>query len=153
MTEKCLRVIHHALHIAAANSTSSTSLDAEEAVEHVLNIIEMLFSDLPARLEVITEDCRAGSLETVGHLAAALGKLCHDLLVQPDVHFRRAIERACVAEFLRQLLPGTKSAVQFQLHLARRRVSQGLLRRQLWRSVFPPPKERTSQGMVSHPPP
>src|SRR5262249_18531090 len=45
-------------------------------------------------------------LETVRHLAAALGKLCHDLLVQPDVHFRRAIESAGVAEFLRQLLAG-----------------------------------------------
>src|SRR5262249_18197764 len=44
----------------------------------------------------------------------ALGKLCHDLLVQPDVHFRRAIESAGVAEFLRQLLAGAKAAVQFQ---------------------------------------
>src|SRR6516165_6390717 len=53
-------------------------------------------------------------LETVRHLAAALGKLCHDLLVQPDIHFRRAIESAGVAEFLRQLLAGAKAAVQFQ---------------------------------------
>src|SRR5262245_33730494 len=53
-------------------------------------------------------------LETVRDLAAALGKLCHDLLVQPDVHFRRAIESAGVAEFLRQLLAGAKAAVQFQ---------------------------------------
>src|SRR5262249_50151887 len=53
-------------------------------------------------------------LETVRHLAAALGKLCHDLLVQPDVHFCRAIESACIAEFLRQLFAGAKAAVQFQ---------------------------------------
>src|SRR5207249_83938 len=29
----------------------------------------------------------------------------------------------------------------------------GSLRHQLWRSVLQPPKERTSQGKVSHPPP
>src|SRR5215472_17226395 len=46
---------------SAANATLSTCLGAEEAVKHVLNIIEMLFFDLPARLEVITEDCRAGT--------------------------------------------------------------------------------------------
>jgi hypothetical protein len=50
-------------------------------------------------------------LETVGHLTAALGKLCHDLLVQPYVHFRRAIEGARIAKFLRQLLAGAKAAV------------------------------------------
>jgi len=53
-------------------------------------------------------------LETIRHLATGLGELCHDLLVQPDVHFRRAIESACVAELLRQLLSGAKAAVQFQ---------------------------------------
>src|SRR5262249_9938706 len=53
-------------------------------------------------------------LETIRHLSAALGKLCHDLLMQPDVHFRRAIKSASVAEFLRQLLAGAKAAVQFQ---------------------------------------
>src|SRR5215467_14347610 len=53
-------------------------------------------------------------LETVRHLAAALGKLCHDLLVQPYVHFRRAIDRARVAEFLGQLFASPEAAVQFQ---------------------------------------
>jgi hypothetical protein len=64
---------------------------------------------------------RAGSsvlvLETVRHHAAALSKFDHDLLVEPDVHFRRAIEFALVSEFLRQLLAGAKAAVQLeQLH-------------------------------------
>src|SRR5262249_26628043 len=55
--------------------------------------------------------------ETVRYLAAALGKLCHDLLLQPDIHRRRTIESAGVAEFLRQLLAGAKATVQFeQLH-------------------------------------
>jgi hypothetical protein len=40
------------------------------------------------------------------HHPAGLGKLRHDLLVQPDVHFRRAIESASVAELLRQLFAG-----------------------------------------------
>jgi hypothetical protein len=31
-------------------------MGAEEAVKHVLNIIDMLFFDVSARLEVITED-------------------------------------------------------------------------------------------------
>src|SRR5262249_58238155 len=53
-------------------------------------------------------------LETVRHLAAALGKLCHDFLVQPDVHFRRAIERAGVAEFPRQSFSGANAPVWFQ---------------------------------------
>src|SRR5262249_38538664 len=53
-------------------------------------------------------------LETVRHLAAALGELRHDLLLQPDVHRRRAIEGAGVAELLRQLLTGAEAAVQFQ---------------------------------------
>ena len=53
-------------------------------------------------------------LEAIRHLATGLGKLCHDLLVQPDIHFRRAIKSAGVAEFLRQLFSGTKAAVQFQ---------------------------------------
>ena len=55
--------------------------------------------------------------ETVRHLAAALGELCHDLLLQPDIHRRRAIESAGVAELLRQLLARAEAAVQFeQLH-------------------------------------
>src|SRR5262245_22597581 len=53
-------------------------------------------------------------LQTIRHLAAALGKLCHDLLVQPEVHFRRAVEGASITELLRQLLSSTKAAVQFQ---------------------------------------
>jgi hypothetical protein len=64
------------------------------------------------RLAIIHQgDALHLGLETVRHLAAALGKLCHDLLVQPDVHFCRAIESACIAEFLRQLFSGAKAAV------------------------------------------
>jgi hypothetical protein len=33
--------------------------------------------------------------------AAALHQLGHHLLVQPDVHLRRTVERASIAEFLR----------------------------------------------------
>jgi len=35
-------------------------------------------------------------------------------LCSQTVHFRRAIESAGIAEFLRQLLAGAKAAVQFQ---------------------------------------
>jgi hypothetical protein len=64
------------------------------------------------RLAIIHQgDALHLGLETVRHLAAALGKLDHDLLVQPDVHFCRAIESAGIAEFLRQLFSGAKAAV------------------------------------------
>src|SRR3954471_1013742 len=53
-------------------------------------------------------------LETIRHLAAALGELGHDLPVQPEVHLGGAIEGAGVAELLRQLLARTEAAVQFQ---------------------------------------
>src|SRR5262245_43295885 len=43
-----------------------------------------------------TPEIKSGP-EIVGHLTPALGKLRHDLLVQPYVHFRRAVERASVA--------------------------------------------------------
>ena len=64
------------------------------------------------RLAIIHQgDALHLGLETVRHLAAALGKLDHDLLVQPDVHFCRAIESAGIAEFLRQLFSGAKAAI------------------------------------------
>src|SRR5262249_9647112 len=60
---------------------------------------------------------RSSVLETVRNLAAAFGELGHDLLVQPDVHFRRAVERALVAKLLRQLLARAETAVEVeQLH-------------------------------------
>src|ERR1043166_168736 len=40
----------------------------------------------------------SGDLEAGRHRAAAFRELSHDLLVQPDVHFRRAVERARIAE-------------------------------------------------------
>jgi hypothetical protein len=46
------------------------------------------------------------------HHPAGLGKLRHDLLVQPDVHFRRAIESASVAELLRQLFAGVPAKIE-----------------------------------------
>ena len=55
--------------------------------------------------------------EAVRHLAAALGELGHHLLVQPHVHFRRAVERAGIAELFRELLAGMQAAVEVeQLH-------------------------------------
>src|SRR4051812_37949870 len=57
------------------------------------------------------------ALEALRHLAAALGKLFHDLLVEPDIHFGRHIERAFVAELLCQFLAGAEAAVEVkQLH-------------------------------------
>jgi hypothetical protein len=53
-------------------------------------------------------------LETVRHNTAALGKLRHDLLVQPDVHFRRTIELTFVAELLCELLAGGQAAVELE---------------------------------------
>jgi len=74
-------------------------------------------SDLGTRVQRPKNICAVKlrlRLETVGHLAAAFSKLRHDLLVQPDIHVRRAIESAGVAEFLGQLFAGGKTAVQFQ---------------------------------------
>jgi|SRR6516225_2275001 len=84
-------------------------------------------------------------LKTVRHLATALSELGHDLLVQPDVHFRRAIEGAGIAELLRQLLSGAKGRCPISaassgrrsifsnrnLRLARQRASRGSLQRRL----------------------
>src|SRR5439155_19862143 len=53
-------------------------------------------------------------LETVGDLASALGDLCHDLLMQPDIHFRRTVERAFVAELLGELLARAQTAVELE---------------------------------------
>ena len=53
-------------------------------------------------------------LETIRHLAAALGELDHDLPVQPEIHLGGAIEGAGIAEFLCQLLARAEAAVQFQ---------------------------------------
>jgi hypothetical protein len=53
-------------------------------------------------------------LETIRHLAAALGELGHDLPVQPEIHLGGAIEGAGIAEFLCQLLARAEAAVQFQ---------------------------------------
>jgi hypothetical protein len=53
-------------------------------------------------------------LKAIRHLAAARGELHHDLLVQPNVHFRRAVESSSVAELLRQLLSAIETAVQVQ---------------------------------------
>lgn len=39
-----------------------------------------------------------------GNLAAVLRQFLHRGLVQPDVHFRRTVERAGIAQFVRQLL-------------------------------------------------
>src|SRR5271166_980388 len=56
-------------------------------------------------------------LETVRHLAAALGELGHHLLMQPDVHFRGAVECAGIAELMGELLAGAQAAVEVeQLH-------------------------------------
>ena len=59
-------------------------------------------------------DAAISCLKAFGHRAATLGKLRHDLLVQPQVHFGRAIEGAGVAEFLGQLFAGAKAAVELQ---------------------------------------
>src|SRR3954453_17473992 len=68
-------------------------------------------SDLGTRVQRPKSICAVKlrlRLETVRHLAAAFSKLRHDLLVQPDIHVRRAIESAGVAEFLGQLFAGGK---------------------------------------------
>src|SRR5262245_48592254 len=74
----------------------------------------------PTWLSSPSEACRRSGrlvLQAVRHLAAALGELGHHLLVQPDVHFRRAVERALVAQLLRQLLAGAQAGVELeQLH-------------------------------------
>jgi hypothetical protein len=63
MTKKRLRVFHRTLHIPVPTRPqmpmSSTSLGAEEAVKHVLNIIDMFLFDVLASLEVVAEDRRA----------------------------------------------------------------------------------------------
>jgi hypothetical protein len=54
----------------------------------------------------LTLACSSGVLEALRNDAAALGKLGHDLFVQPDIHLGRAVEAAFVAELLRKLLAG-----------------------------------------------
>jgi hypothetical protein len=50
--------------------------------------------------------CSSGVLEALRDDAAALGKLGHDLFVEPDIHLSRAVEAAFVGELLRKLLAG-----------------------------------------------
>ncbi len=52
-------------------------------------------------------------LESIGHLAAALSKLGHYLLVQPNVHLGRAIESARVTQFLGELFADGKTFSNF----------------------------------------
>jgi hypothetical protein len=78
--------------------------DSAKATNRIRLICLSFFRKEPAR--------RLG-LETVRYLAAALGKLRHDLLLQPDVHFRRTIESARIAKFLRQLLAGPRPLSSF----------------------------------------
>src|SRR5262245_39959612 len=89
MTEKFLRVFHRCLWIRPRPQMLglSTCLGAEEAVKHVLNIIEMLSFGLPARLEVITEDCRAGTAHHA-QLPAQIREVLHlrGLSLSPLLH-------------------------------------------------------------------
>jgi hypothetical protein len=55
---------------------SSTSLGAEEAVKHVLNIVGMFFSGVPASLEVVAEDRRACAAHHAQLLAQIRQVLC-----------------------------------------------------------------------------
>ncbi len=87
---------------------------------------------------IMNEVHRPGLVRSCGRLAI-LAQLCLDPVL------RRHVERASVAEFLGQLFAGPTAAVQLQqlhqvndrafsnrsLRLARRRVLQGSLRRQL----------------------
>lgn len=51
-------------------------------------------------------------LEAIRDFPAAFGKLCHDLFMRPDIHVRRAVERARVAELLSEFLAGFQAAVE-----------------------------------------
>ena len=53
-------------------------------------------------------------LEMLGHLAAGLGELDHHLPVQPDIHLRRAVERAGITKLLGQFLAGAEAAVELE---------------------------------------
>ena|SRR5215468_6548015 len=58
MAEKRLRVVHRNLHVPGpAMAASLPSLSTEEAVKHVLNIVDVLLSGVSARLEMLPEDC------------------------------------------------------------------------------------------------
>src|SRR5262249_11461828 len=56
----------------------------------------------------------SGVLKALRHFAAGLGELDHQLLVEPDVHCGRAVERAGIAELPRQLLARAEAAVQLE---------------------------------------
>ena len=67
-----------------------------------------------AALKPLETRHRSSRFQVIRHLSSTLSKLGHDLFVQPNIHFGRAIESACVAKFLGKLLAGGKAAVQFQ---------------------------------------
>jgi hypothetical protein len=56
-------------------------------------------------------------LQIVGDHSAALSKLFHALLVQPNVHFCRASQCSLLAEVLGELFSSAEAAVELeQLH-------------------------------------
>ena len=63
----------------------------------------------PARNQNSPSACSSGVLEALRDDAAALGKLGHDLFVEPDIHLSRAVEAAFVGELLRKLLAGRET--------------------------------------------
>jgi hypothetical protein len=54
----CASSIETSHVLRPAMATSLPSLSTEEAVKHVLNIVEVLLSGVSARLEMLPEDCR-----------------------------------------------------------------------------------------------
>src|SRR3546814_8085139 len=62
------------------------------------------------------------------HLAAVRRELAHHRLVQPDVHLGAAVERAGIAEFLRQLLAVGEARIDAERSEEHTSVLQSLMR-------------------------
>jgi len=81
-----------------------------QCAEHGASALKKAITSRRAHSAIVSpREWTSSVFEALRDDATALGKLDHDLFVQPDIHLRRAVEVAFVAELLRELLASGKA--------------------------------------------
>src|ERR1700738_1532668 len=94
---------HNLVLRLVSRSRSTTAVKGFHRIRHYGKYLR---ASSRAQLELTLGCVPSGVLEALRDDTAALGKLGHDLFVQPDIHLGRAVEAAFVPELLRKLLAG-----------------------------------------------
>src|SRR4249920_3162170 len=94
-----------ARRVRAAVILGESAVRGEAAVRRTQSCANRLRAPA-ARSQNSPSVCSSGVHEALRDHAAALGKLGHDLFMEPDIHLSRAVEAAFVGELLRKLLAG-----------------------------------------------